>query len=650
MSGNGQTWHELESIINRSPAVVFRWRVSESFPVEFVTENVGQWGYAPSDFTSGRVSWESVTHPDDLLRLRQEVSEHLNAGRKEFSQQYRLRTRWGEFRWVEDHNAVLFDARGVITHIEGVVFDVTDRHLAEEAYRTLADQALQGLVIIQGGRIVFANPAFAALTGYAQSDLLALTDEAARNLIHPDDRAAYWRAFRERLRGTLPAGRHEWRLVSRDGRTRWIEAFSTSVTFHGRPALQSACVDISAQKEAEARLHEAYAALERRAGELADSNSRLREEILKREQIEAALRASEADLNRAQRIANVGSWHYDQAGNRLTLSDQALRIFHLDPAMFRGDPGMVRALTHPGDWPRVREAGRLARAGLAPPRTEYRILWPDGSVRHVFAWGELLRDGDGRVTGSVGVIQDITERRRLEREILEISNREKRDIGQSVHDTLSQQLAGIMFAAKALEQDLARAGSDRADEVRRLGAMLSDALTQARSLAYGLSPVDMEEEGLAAALQRLAAGTSRLYGVPCRCVIRPPGRVADHDVATNLYHIAQEAVTNAVRHGGARHITITLTAGKTRGRLAVRDDGRGFAEEADSRGGLGLRIMRQRAAMVGGEVRFEAAPRGGTTVICTFISRPPAARARRAPTASRTSAPSGRGSRGSRRG
>jgi len=133
---------EFESIVNRSPAVVFRWRAApeESWPVEFVSDNVSQFGYTPEDFTSGRVTWTGATHPDDVSRLDGEVAGYVERGIDTFSQEYRLIDKAGEVRWVEDRNLVIRNAEGAITHIQGIVLDVTDRHMAQINLRKSEEQ------------------------------------------------------------------------------------------------------------------------------------------------------------------------------------------------------------------------------------------------------------------------------------------------------------------------------------------------------------------------------------------------------------------------------------------------------------------------------------------------------------------------------
>ena len=147
---------DFASIINRGPAIAFRWRVAQGWPVEFVSDNVSQLGYTVDDLVSGRVSWPAITHPDDVARLEGEVGGRLRDGVDEFSQHYRLRTASGEWRWIEDRNLVIRDARGEVAAIEGIVLDVTERKRAEDALRRARDE-LERRVVERTAELAEAN-------------------------------------------------------------------------------------------------------------------------------------------------------------------------------------------------------------------------------------------------------------------------------------------------------------------------------------------------------------------------------------------------------------------------------------------------------------------------------------------------------------
>lgn len=232
-----------------------------------------------------------------------------------------------------------------------------------------------------------------------------------------------------------------------------------------------------------------------------------------------------------------------------------------------------------------------------------------------------------RIEGSstfTGVVRDISERRRLENEVLRISDQERRRIGQDLHDGLGQMLTGIGLIAQNLGRRLREADSDLRNEVDEITELIREADQQARSLARGLVPVELDANGLAAALQRLCTNASRLFGVECQFEEIGSTPVRDSTAAINLYRIAQEAVSNAVKHGAAPSIRVTLASGREQVRLRIQDNGAGFPEKLGEDRGMGVRIMHYRARVIGGLLEIRRRPEGGTLVTCTLprVSNP----------------------------
>ena len=209
------------------------------------------------------------------------------------------------------------------------------------------------------------------------------------------------------------------------------------------------------------------------------------------------------------------------------------------------------------------------------------------------------------------------QRTALEEELLIISDRERQRIGQDLHDGLCQQLAGIEFRHAVLVQELADDPRIQA-EALKLSELLRDAMQQARMLAHGWLPVRSEPRGLMAALEALAVASEKLFNISCRWECPRPVFVADATVATHLYRIAQEAISNAVKHGRAKTIIIALVQAGPDVTLTITDDGCGMAGNRPAVKGMGLRIMDYRAEVVGGSVQIGAAPNRGTFVSCTF--------------------------------
>ena len=245
-----------------------------------------------------------------------------------------------------------------------------------------------------------------------------------------------------------------------------------------------------------------------------------------------------------------------------------------------------------------------------------RLRHKDATRREVVIDANGLWE-QGRLVHSRWFTRDITRRVELEREILAISEREQRRLGHDLHDDLCQQLAGIEFLSQRLASGLAVRSAARAPQAKEIAQMVRRAMTQTRELARGLSPVRLEADGLADALRELAVGTRKVFGCDCRFRCDPPVLVPDHTVAIHLYRIAQEAVSNAIKHGQARRIEIGLTAKGHSVTLAVKDNGTGIPRKLPKRKGMGLRIMRYRAEVIGGALKVEPDPHGGTRVACS---------------------------------
>ena len=226
---------------------------------------------------------------------------------------------------------------------------------------------------------------------------------------------------------------------------------------------------------------------------------------------------------------------------------------------------------------------------------------------------------NGRPPEVEGIARDITERRRLERELLEISNREQRRIGHDLHDGVCQQLAGIAYRVDILGDQLQEQGAAEAVEAEKIAALINEATVQARGVARGLFPVRLEEAGLVASLEELAASSVSRFGMDCafECELAPDAM--DNESALHLYYIAQEAVLNAFKHGRARRVDLSLKPEGPRFRLAVRDNGAGFRPGNTSVTGMGIRIMQYRAKVIGATLDVSSGPGTGTLVTCVFF-------------------------------
>ena len=214
-------------------------------------------------------------------------------------------------------------------------------------------------------------------------------------------------------------------------------------------------------------------------------------------------------------------------------------------------------------------------------------------------------------------VEDVTEARRLEREIMTIGDRERRKIGRDIHDDLCPHLIGIEGLVRVMKRRLEKAGSAEAAATDQIERFIREAIDKSRRLARGLCPVYLVDRGLEHALAELARNTSLAFGIPCALSIGGTVGICDTDTATHLFHIVQEALNNAARHSGARHIAVDVVADAVQTAVTVTDDGAGMPANADT-AGMGLRIMRHRAGMIGGSLEVRPAAGGGTAVRITL--------------------------------
>ena len=255
---------------------------------------------------------------------------------------------------------------------------------------------------------------------------------------------------------------------------------------------------------------------------------------------------------------------------------------------------------------------RTGHAKIIGVGREVTGLRKDGSTFPMYLAVGEQKAGDTR--HFTGIVRDITERKRMEAEILHIAEREQRRIGQDLHDGLGQLLTGAAMVSKAIAQRLKKKSKVLAGETENLTALLNDAIAQTRRLARGLQPLDQADE-FPTALEELGYQMESLLGVTCDVRADALPQSCSLLAATHLYRIAQEAMNNAVRHGQAKHLDISSQTLGSLVRLTIHDDGVGFSEPRGR--GLGLRIMDYRARVIGGHLDIRSSPGSGTTVVCS---------------------------------
>lgn len=441
---------------------------------------------------------------------------------------------------------------------------------SEQQFRALADNAPLLMWVSGSSGCEFVNRAFLKFVGLKSE--AEMHGERWVQFLHERDRAAYLEAYQDCIAKHV-AFHAQCRWRQHNGVYRWMKTvgqprFNASGSFRG---YLGSAVDITELKELEETLR-------RQAGLLQLSH----------------------DAILVWRLGGgIEFWN-----------EGAVELYGYEPHEAIGlMPQDLLKPIHARPWPQIE--AELASHGFWQGELRQRTR----HGREVFVSSRLqLVPNSGEAPLVFETNRDITESKRLQQELLEISEREQSRIGQDLHDGLCQQLAGIEFRLLGLQQKSEGKSRALAAELARL---VREAIEQTRNLAHGLSPVMMSGDGLMNGLQKLALNTGTTFDLSCTFLCPEPVPVPESTVATHLYRISQEAVHNALRHGRAKTITIELSLNAGQVVLAVRDDGVGLQAGAEGANGMGLRVMRYRAQIIGGTLMVQGEPRGGTSVICS---------------------------------
>jgi PAS domain S-box-containing protein len=266
---------------------------------------------------------------------------------------------------------------------------------------------------------------------------------------------------------------------------------------------------------------------------------------------------------------------------------------------------------------------RIVNQGT-PYELEKRYVRKDGSILWVRVSASPIRDTEGKTKSAAAIILDITEQKKaqvlleerargLEGEILEISDREQRRIGQDLHDSVCQHLTAIAFMARSMAVRLKNHRVVEVEDIEKIAELINDGVTEARTIARGLHPVEMDPAGLAVALQSLLHRRSKL---PYRLDMDEELAIADPKVALHLYRIASEAVINANKHAHARELVVHMRRSSKQIELSVTDDGVGIDKNRGDGSGMGFHIMDYRARSIGARLEIKSVKPHGTRVAC----------------------------------
>jgi PAS domain S-box-containing protein len=594
------------------------------------------YGYASEELVGTNAL--DLIHPEDRTPARGLLRQLVRRPDESVHTEYRVLRKDGSYVWTESTAVNLLadpDIRGIVLNER----DITARRQSEaelkatkarlEYLLNATPAVIYAATLSDPPVITFVSDNVRGQFGYQKEEIVGKADFWAKHL-HAED-AARVAATLAGLRTGHPASL-EYRLLARDGTYRFVRAeiSMTPGKKEGPPEVVGFWLDVSERKRVDAAL---LATLE--CGEAlmrATSERELLESICNAIVKMGGYRmawvglpdpAAEKRLKPVAR-AGAGKDYVDKA--RVSWAAGEPRSGGpAGRAMRTHKPVACRDLAHdPRFAPWRRAALRRGYASVIGLPLLWRgeclgtlAIYSDQNVAFQREEASLLQNLAGDIAYGLVALRTRAERERLERELLEISEREQRRIAQDLHDGLCQQLLGASYLATTVERRLLQRNDPEAKALRSIAEIMRTSANDARALSHGLHPVDAGPGSLMKALEQFASFTSRIFGIDCRFACPRPVNISQPGSATHLYRIAQEAAGNAISHGGSTRVTIRLShAGKNHLLLSIRDNGKGMPQGAPVGNGMGLRIMRYRASMCGGKLEIVKGPKGGVTIKC----------------------------------
>lgn len=570
----------------RSSALLFRIAVEPGGKFRFASANrafLAATGFKNKQIT-GRLVGEALPQASAGLAAR-----HFRRAVRT-----KVAVRWEEcvqypsgLHHVETEVMPMLDDRGSIAQLAGVVHDITARknaemalHESEERYRRIAQTAEEGIWTIDARSLTdYVNPKMTRMMGYTFDEMVG---RPISDFLDDKGRALLAGHIKRRKKGI--SEQFEFKFLRKDGSGLWTFVSTNPITdasgaYAGAVALLT---DVSARKQAEAGY-------------------------------QRELQFNETLVNHTSAIIVL----LDREGRMLHVNDATISIFGYSRKELVGRTPWEVGIMGAGEAVRASERLRRLLKGKVNPARE-AILTDKSGRDHVVSLSSVAtRSPEGGIDRIIVTGTDLSERYRLQQEILRIAEQEQARIGHNLHDGVGQTMSGVTHLMESLEDELEGAHKESAARIRQL---LHDALMEIRRMSHGLSPMSVRNRGLGGAL-RLLAETIRInHRMPCTSEIDESVRLEDSEKATHVFRIAQEAAGNALRHGRPSKIMISLrrlTDGQCA--LEVEDDGGGMGGNGRKTGeGIGQQVMDYRANLIRGSLQITSRPRRGVRVVCVF--------------------------------
>ncbi len=352
--------------------------------------------------------------------------------------------------------------------------------------------------------------------------------------------------------------------------------------------------------------------------QLSDYSNDLKKQIKERQEAENSLRASE------ERYHSV----MEAAADPIVIYDMEGRITYFNPAFYtvfgwRLEECLGKKMDHfvpQENWPETELMIEAILEGRVLPATETNRYTKNNEIKTVSISGAAFRDHLHQLAGSVVILRDITETKRMTKQLMDIGDNVRQTIGQDLHDDLCPHLIGIGGLASALKTTIAQTNCEGGRLADKIVELIGEATVKARGLARGLCPVHLVAFGLQSALNEIAENTQLATNIHCSFEGDTSLVFHNNTLATHLYYIVQEAVNNAVKHATASSIEISLTQENECLHLRIIDDGRGMENKQQGKG-IGMQIMKYRVLVIGAFLEITSNSEGGT-IVHVFMKRP----------------------------
>ena len=584
-------------------------------------------GFRPEEYAADPTLWIAIVVGQDRALIKQQLDSVLS-GTRPPAVEYRIHRKDGSLRWIRKMVVPYYDEHNRLSAYDSLLTDITERKLAEESlreseerFRLLFEDDLTGDYLAEpDGEILLCNQAFVDIFGFDSREE-AIGSNLANLYLAP----LSWPCFVQLLSENKVLERRERAGRHSDGTIRHVIETALG-TFNAQGSLlriKGYVYDDTDSRIAAARLKQ--------------QNDELEELVTQRTQI---IREKHEHLEAIWDSAFDAIITIDRHGLIETANRAAEKMFGYISAELVGQN--IKLLMpkpysdeHDGYIRRYHETGQ--ERILNTPR-ELVALRKDGTTFPIDLSVTQV-DHSGYFTG---IIRDISERKLLQRHILEISSEEQRRIGRELHDGTGQELTGLSLTAAALLEMIVavpmatvdghpiRQFDERTfarirDTVAKINQKLIEANRHVHELSHGIMPVQIDAGALQASLEELAASTNMPPTIRCRFDCSLPVTIANNSAATHLYRIAQEAVNNALRHSHASEIVLSLKQNGKELVLEVLDNGIGINEtysriaQAKKDHGMGMRTMQYRAGIIGGTLQIERCKAGGTSVRCVVL-------------------------------